>query len=132
MHKVFVYGSLLSGMGNNALLKDAKFLGKATTTPGFQMLDIGWFPGVVEDPSGITIHGEVYEVSDETLARLDRLEGFRVCDPENGLYNRKNIETSFGEAIIYIYNNHLGRDKNFVTSGNWRLYYNRKTGISIT
>lgn len=131
MHKVFVYGSLLSGMGNNGLLRSSKYLGKATTSPEFQMLDIGWFPGVVEDPSGIAIHGEVYEVSDETLARLDRLEGFRSHDPENGLYNRKTIETPFGEAIIYIYNNHLSRDKNFVTNGDWRTHYNRKTGISI-
>lgn len=128
MHKVFVYGTLLSGMGNNTILKDSKYLGKATTSSNFRMLDVGWFPGVIEDPSGIPIHGEVYEVSDTILQRLDRLEGFRPEDPENGLYNRTTIDTPFGEAIIYIYNNHLGRNKAFVTSGDWRTYYNKKTG----
>lgn len=124
MYKVFVYGSLLSGMGNHALLKDATFIGKAKTKAHFKMLDLGWFPGVIEDRNGIEIHGEVYEVTEEQLHRLDRLEGYNESMPHTGLYNRIEIDTTIGKSIIYIYNNHYGRASRFVADGDWATYIN--------
>jgi gamma-glutamylcyclotransferase (GGCT)/AIG2-like uncharacterized protein YtfP len=129
MTKVFVYGSLLSGLGNHGLLEDATFLGKTKTPRGFAMLDLGWFPGVIHsDVHEAPVLGEVYEVDDDTLKRLDRLEGYRHEEPDSGLYNKATIETEFGEAIIYIYNNHYGRG-NIVSDGDWRSYYSSKMRI---
>lgn len=129
MHKVFVYGSLLSGMGNHGLLKDAVFVGKTTSPPEFLMIDIGYFPGVIEHDKGMPIVGEVYEVTDEQLNRLDILEGYRSSNPEGGLYNRREIDTEFGKALIYVYNNHFGRNTtNYVPFGDWKTHYNKKTG----
>lgn len=123
MHKVFVYGTLLSGMGNHRLLSGATFLGKAKTPPKFMMIDVGYFPGVIEYDEGVPIVGEVYEVTDEQLRRLDMLEGYRSNDPTGGLYDRKEIDTEFGKAIIYIYNNHYTRNsKYFVLEGDWKSY----------
>jgi gamma-glutamylcyclotransferase (GGCT)/AIG2-like uncharacterized protein YtfP len=129
MHKVFVYGSLLSGMGNHGLLSSAKFIGTTKTTPHFKMMDLGWFPGVVEHHEGDSIIGEVYEVDDEQLYRLDRLEGYNSSNPTMGLYNKKEINTEFGKAIIYIYNNPFERTGIFVSNGDWRTYVSSKKGI---
>jgi gamma-glutamylaminecyclotransferase len=71
---VFVYGSLLSGLGNHRLLASARFFGRGITQPVFTMGDLGSYPGVAAG-GRTAIVGEVYEVDDETLAGLDMLEG---------------------------------------------------------
>jgi gamma-glutamylcyclotransferase (GGCT)/AIG2-like uncharacterized protein YtfP len=128
MHKVFVYGSLLSGLGNHRLLEGSTLVGNTVTPPEFTMLDLGAFPGVIHVVEGGTpIMGEVYEVTDETLNRLDRLEGYNSFEPTHGLYNRMEIPTEFGEAFIYTYNNMYGRSViHPVENGDWRTYHNRK------
>ena len=40
------------------------------------------------DDQGEEILGEVYEVDETTLNRLDRLEGYNHLSPESGLYNK--------------------------------------------
>lgn len=127
MHKVFVYGSLLSGFYNHVVLGDSTLLGVSKSPKGFAMLDLGYFPGVIKDDSSKGVIGEVYEVDDAILSRLDRLEGYLAHSPERGLYDRIEIDTKFGKAIIYIYNNHYGRSKeNLVEGGDWRLYCTKK------
>jgi len=130
MHKVFVYGSLLSGMGNHRLLLESKKLGVSHSPEGFGMIDLGYFPGVVKiDRPGSRVIGEVYEVNDETLTRLDRLEGYNHTDGTRGLYNRLEIDTDFGKAFIYIFNNRYGESNHLVENGDWRTYYNKTRGI---
>ena len=73
---VFVYGTLKRGYGNHRLLEDAVFAGEAVTAPKYRMFDAGAFPYmVVDEDSGIPIHGEVYVITPEILERLDSLEG---------------------------------------------------------
>lgn len=126
MHKVFVYGSLLSGLGNHGLLIGSTKLGETKSPKLFSMLDLGWFPGVIlEDEDPIEIKGEVYEVDDNTLKRLDRLEGFVSTNPKFGMYDRIEIDTEFGKSFIYVYNNrHRGANK--VNNGDWRIHFNTK------
>lgn len=71
---VFVYGTLKRGHGNHRLLEagGARLLG-TDSIKGWSMHDLGAFPAVAEGWD--TVHGEVFEVDAETLARLDRLEG---------------------------------------------------------
>ena len=128
MYKVFVYGSLLSGMGNHPLLGNSKKLGISRSPKGFKMLDLGHFPGVVRSEDGIgDVVGEVYEVGDDTLRGLDRLEGYNSSNPENGFYNRIEIETDLGKAFMYTINRGFCGRKEFVENGDWRTYYNQKT-----
>jgi len=93
--KVFVYGTLKTGHGNNTVLKniDAKFLGRDIVS-NFTMYDLGVFPGA-EAGTG-TLHGEVYEV--DNLDELDMLEGYPV------LYLREEVDTIYGKAWIYTIN----------------------------
>jgi gamma-glutamylaminecyclotransferase len=73
--RVFVYGTLKSGQPNHHLLSGSKRLMTGWTAKRYRMFCNGWFPMIVPDQSGYFIFGEVYEVSPETLQRLDRLEG---------------------------------------------------------
>ena len=71
---LFVYGTLKHGQRNHSLMRESRFLGEAVTEPRYTLLDMGSFPGMIA--GGTTaVHGELYEVGPELLARLDRHEG---------------------------------------------------------
>jgi gamma-glutamylcyclotransferase (GGCT)/AIG2-like uncharacterized protein YtfP len=50
------------------------------------------FPVILPDPGGRPLAGEIYEVDDETLARLDQLER------EGSSYDRKLIDVTLSLA----------------------------------
>ena len=102
-HTVFVYGTLLSGEANHSLLDDSEIVGNGHIF-GYKMYDIGFYPGII--PGEGTVLGELYKVTDETLIRLDWLEG------EGSLYIRKSmpVHLESGEAcdaFIYEYNHNI-------------------------
>lgn len=84
--KVFVYGTLKKGYGNNVLLRNAKFI-EDRVIQGYELLYAGFPVAVPNETSSIL--GEVYEISDDddfTLSRLDRLES------EGSMYNRIEVD----------------------------------------
>ena len=96
-HPVFVYGSLKRGFHNHYLLKGSKFIGEDSTRG--KMLSLGAFPGVIKGDG--PVHGELFIVDDETLQKLDALEG---CP---SLYVREQILLDSGqEAFIYYLNDY--------------------------
>ena len=128
MFKLLVYGTLMSGFGNNKhFLSEAKLLGEIKALSGFTMIDLGCFPGVIEsDNTEDTICGEVYEITEDILKHCDALEGYNKDNPAMGLYRRELISTPLGQAYIYLYN--LRRDRGayssmIVPEGNWREYH---------
>lgn len=93
--RVFVYGTLRRGESNYHWMKGTRWLGRHVTEPGFTMLHLGGYPGVV--PGGRSaITGEVFALKKRDLLRLDRLEDF----PR--LYRREEIDTPFGSAWMYL------------------------------
>lgn len=114
---VFVYGTLRRGEGNHRLLESARFVGAGRTVKAMTMIDVcGAFPAVVTGPGPSRIVGEVYAVDDETLLRLDRLEGV----PH--FYDRDVfvIELEGGEqvcAMTYVQREADGRP--VIASGDW-------------
>lgn len=122
MFRVFVYGSLMTGFGNNRLLEDSRLISPAETLPNYEMVSFGAFPGVI--PGGSTrIIGELWEVDVDTLERLDDLES-------NGrFYTReiRNLAGPLGTAWIYLLpREHLDRPR--VVSGDWREYAEKNRG----
>lgn len=114
MAKVFVYGSLKQGFYNHSVLYGATYLGDHNTDKEFKMLDLGSYPAVVNSPEcGFSIYGEVYEVDQEGLDRLDHLEEYPAY------YNRKTITTPYGEAWIYFIEDSSTYENSVVHSGNW-------------
>ncbi len=88
MHRLFVYGTLMSGDVRSCYLRGQSFLSQARTLPKYRMLNVGGYPGLILDErQGRAIEGELYEVDSSTLAILDEVEG--VAD---GLYRRKTVE----------------------------------------
>jgi gamma-glutamylcyclotransferase (GGCT)/AIG2-like uncharacterized protein YtfP len=112
--RVFVYGTLLSGLGNHDLLKDSELIAKDVLLGGFQMYDVGYFPACIHTGNmNDTIIGEIYKINKKTLERLDFLEGY----PDH--YNR--IQISDMKAPTWIYMWETMRDNlEQVWSGNWR------------
>ena len=119
-HFVFVYGSLKMGLSNHRLLRGSRFIDFAKTDPEYTMISFGHFPAVMR--GGTTaIHGEVYEVDDETLARLDQLEG------HPHFYRREQIIIAGIKLTTYLlpddYFTRQGRRGGIwepnVPSGNW-------------
>lgn len=103
---VFVYGTLLSGESNHDLLLNSRYLGEHKTEAEYTLFNYGPYPAVIIDGT-ISIHGEVYEVDEQTFKALDRLEGYP------NFYDRKLITTPYGEAWMYCHTN-------VIPSGNWR------------
>lgn len=84
---LFVYGTLKRGGVNHGQLAGEKFVAPAQARPGYRLYDVGGFPGLVPDPAAtFSLAGELWEVSDTALARLDAFEGV----PE-GLYRREPL-----------------------------------------
>lgn len=121
--KVSVYGTLLSGFGNNRLLKDSKLLGESTVKG--TMYSYGPYPYVAlthYDKIG-DVKVEVWEVDEPTLRRLDGLEGY----PD--FYDRSLVTTKdFGET--WIYNIEKRGNSPHVKSGSWREFTKKEEGVA--
>ena len=104
---VFVYGSLKRGFPNHRLIERSKFICNTQTSECYAMLDLHDFPGVVKERKISNIKGEVYDLEDTAVKRLDEFEGnwysresvdldagfsadmyFLKCMPSNPAFNR--------------------------------------------
>lgn len=97
---IFVYGTLIRGNGNHAyFLNQSRFLG-AGTLKGYALYDLGSFPGIKPCADDF-VKGELFEVDEGTLARINRLEG------EGSLYRLVFEPVQTGEqtvvAGVYVY-----------------------------
>ena len=113
MVKMFVYGTLLSGQGNNRFLTGSNLLGESSVK-GFNMVSLGAFPACIPSDGDGVVFGEVWEVDKDTLSNIDRLEG------HPHFYHREVVQTDFGDAYMYIQD---GRDKGDpIPGGSWLAY----------
>jgi len=93
--RVFVYGSLKRGEQYHDWLCGARFVGAHVTAPTWRFWDLGGYPAM--SPGGdVAVAGEVFDVDEAMLARLDELEEV----PE--LYQRARMETEYGECWVYL------------------------------
>ncbi|MFT4640669.1 MAG: gamma-glutamylaminecyclotransferase [Verrucomicrobiales bacterium] len=93
--RLFIYGTLKRGQVNNYLLESETYLGEAETTPDFRLLKLGWYPGMAAvKKEGVSIKGEIWEVSETCLQALDVYEGDE--------YERKEIRLAADDTEIPI------------------------------
>jgi gamma-glutamylcyclotransferase (GGCT)/AIG2-like uncharacterized protein YtfP len=99
-HTVFVYGSLMSGLQNHAILERgrATFISRATCAD-MRMLSLGAFPACVFEPGGGVAKGELYECGDDCMEALDRLEGH----PRFYARQLALIESAGGQRLAWVY-----------------------------
>ena len=106
---VFSYGTLRPSLYPHMMKRFGLLsMGKGTLKGPFQMLNLGAFPGLIEDVRlpNRTIVGEVIGVSD--LAQADRYEGCNYGHPGN-LYDRKIVEVLLENGTpvktwVYLFN----------------------------
>ncbi|AFU98411.1 gamma-glutamylcyclotransferase family protein [Simiduia agarivorans] len=115
-----VYGSLRQGFHNHHLLAHCEYLGTFNSANRYTMVDLGSFPGLFHGNCS-TIVVEIYRVDEDTLAKLDILEGH----PEHYQRHPQTIE-GFGEAWLYLMpEGYLDTTKvPQVSGGDWRAYRN--------
>lgn len=91
MHRVFVYGTLKRGFPNFSLgMDDFCFLGRFRTVDPLPLVVGGQWnsPNLIDEPGrGFKVFGEVFEMEELGLKKIDRWEGVHTL---NG-YNRKKI-----------------------------------------
>lgn len=125
-HLVFVYGTLRRGgagtmslrFPNSTFIADAKVSGS--------LYDLGAYPGLLLDESNSLVIGEVYEVDDELLNKLDEFEA-------SSNYLRKQVEISLdthrriGWVYVPEYDTEFYSHQRLITSGDWLEYAQTKT-----
>jgi gamma-glutamylcyclotransferase (GGCT)/AIG2-like uncharacterized protein YtfP len=123
-HLVFVYGTLRRG-GVRAmpdLFPGSKLVGVASA--GGRLYDFGAYPGLLLGESDSPVAGEVYEVSEEVLKKLDDIEA-------PAFYSRREAEVSLGggklKCWVYEPDLSLYPSRTPITSGDWIEYAKTKT-----
>jgi gamma-glutamylcyclotransferase (GGCT)/AIG2-like uncharacterized protein YtfP len=123
-HLVFVYGTLRRGglRAMPGLFPDATFVDTAQVRG--RLYDFGEYPGLLIDESNSPVVGEVYEVNDETLNKLDEIEA-------GSQYLRKQFEISLGaeSRLCWVYepDPEFYSLQTLITSGDWIEYAGTKT-----
>ncbi|MFS0864400.1 gamma-glutamylcyclotransferase [Fredinandcohnia sp. 179-A 10B2 NHS] len=124
MNKVFVYGTLRKGEKNHYLLKESVCLSDNCWVFG-ELHDTGYGYPVLKPSTISKVIGEVYEVNDEILQRLDVLEGYTEGSQSN-LYERicqvVYQDGPFTEAFVYVTGSHLQERNHKIESGDWKTY----------
>lgn len=134
-HKVFVYGSLMSGMPNHARMRDAILLSKdaRTENPEYELHELVEFsfPSAIRSPMGTTLFGEVYHVSDQLLAMMDYFEGhpdfFKRQEVQIVLDGSEPFTCWIYEGPESLSIEGLSQSV-LIESGDWRKHYAERTG----
>jgi len=110
---LFVYGTLMRGEGNsNVMPSGSKFVGEAQTEEGYELLDVG-LPALREGGQGVVI-GELYEVNDSILRRLDLFEG------HPSFYRRDRIRLRGAVSEAWCYFRNPSHGKALPSPASWR------------
>jgi gamma-glutamylaminecyclotransferase len=89
--RVFIYGTLKSGFPNHAYNHGQRLPGEFVTADSYPLFLVGqrYSPWLIDLPGeGSGVIGELYELDEQALAQMDRLE--RVAKPSG--YQRNIIE----------------------------------------
>lgn len=122
-HLVFVYGTLRRGgvRAMPVLFADATFIDNAKVHG--RLYDFGEYPGLLLDESNSLVLGEVYEVDDGILDKLDEIE-------EESHYLREQVELSVGEGRkicwVYVFDPRFYSRLILIESGDWIEYARTK------
>jgi gamma-glutamylcyclotransferase (GGCT)/AIG2-like uncharacterized protein YtfP len=111
---VFVYGTLMRGERNHALLSTAVCFGEGRTVPAFELADLGTYPALVAG-GRVAVTGELWEVDGATLAKLDELEEVPTR------YQRKRIPLEDGRVVeAYLMPSDSTEGAKRIPGGDWK------------
>ncbi|WP_163247553.1 gamma-glutamylcyclotransferase family protein [Bacillus tropicus] len=123
MHYVFVYGTLRKEQTNAHYMQGAICIADKAWTYG-KLFDTNERYPAMTYSSEEKVYGEVYEVNDEILHKLDELEEY-TGNAETDLYDRitQTVYATDREIEAYVY---IAQDKKMILkvidSGDWVEY----------
>lgn len=122
-HLVFVYGTLCQHERNHGLLSESRRVAAQARTKG-RLFDTGYGYPVMTQHDAEWTYGELYEVEEETLARLDKLEDF-YGEGQLNRYDRptQEVQTDQGscQAFVYVAGTLIDDLDREITRGDWRV-----------
>jgi len=117
MVTVAVYGSLRRGCHNYYLLgNNPSHLGNVTLA-GFDMYDLGSFPGIVHGTGSVFF--EIYSIPEKNAKRI------RDMELDSG-YTDESVDTPFGVAVFYLRAAGSFNVNRKVESGDWVKYIKKR------
>ena len=112
--RLFVYGLLLQGEREHALLEGARLLEETSTAPQHTLVDLNFYP-VLLLGGQVAVVGELYAVSRELRFKLD------VHHQCPALFRRVRVRLADGtEAETYAMDEDKVRGKRRIRGGSWR------------
>lgn len=98
-HLLFVFGTLRQDHSNHQLMGDSYCYGIGSTRDKYAMYVTSGYPYVTSKEARYPIVGELYAVDDDTLDKLDKMEG------HPHYYTRREIVVDVGkkEYIAWMY-----------------------------
>lgn len=129
---VFVYGTLMSGMHNNYLIRNSEFISDAKTIEKYGLFVSiqNKIPMLFSNDRTSIIHGELYKLTDEDFQRTDWLEGHPA------VYKRELIDVFIIhthekiKAWVYFFNqekltsDYYKSNCMLINDGNYRKFIN--------
>ncbi|HEY0714750.1 MAG TPA: gamma-glutamylcyclotransferase family protein [Polyangia bacterium] len=117
LFRLFVYGTLLPGESNAALLHGARRIGPALTVAAYDLIDCGVYPAM-RAGGRTNVRGELFLVDEGRLARLDEYEGHPT------LFERQTIALAGGgSAVAYLVPAGTRRmPGRIIPKGDWRQH----------
>ena len=111
--RLFVYGTLLAGERDHALLRDSEPLGPAVTRPLYSLFEAGVYAAMVSGGS-TAVRGELYLVTLETLLAID------VAREVPLLFQRARVGLDDAtEAEAYVMSQERVRGQRRLRRGDW-------------
>jgi gamma-glutamylaminecyclotransferase len=112
--RLFVYGLLLQGEKEHALLEGAELLGEASTVAQHTLVDLDFYPALLLG-GNVAVQGELYGVSRHQRFLID------VHHECPALFRRVTVELSDGtRAETYVMDDDKVRGKRRLKGGSWR------------
>jgi gamma-glutamylcyclotransferase (GGCT)/AIG2-like uncharacterized protein YtfP len=111
---LFVYGTLMRDGPRFSVLAGQRFLGEARTQPGYELHDLGPYPGMITNPGEFVVHGEIFSVANSIRGILDQVEGA----PDLYLLEQVHIEGVISPVFSYLYRGKVGA-ASLIENGRW-------------
>ncbi|MET0791223.1 MAG: gamma-glutamylcyclotransferase family protein [Polyangiaceae bacterium] len=112
--RLFIYGTLLPGERDHALLGSAESLGPVATAPLYQLVELNVYAALIPDGK-VAVQGQLYAADLETRRRIDVARQVPI------LFQRTLVSLADGtEVETYSMHPDQVRGKRRIAHGDWR------------